>query len=119
MFVNISNHPASHWAPEQTSAAKKHGEIFDIVFPIIGARSTASEVATLADKFSSDIVTKYNPSTDVIHIMGEMTFTYALVKRLRMAGFRCVASTTERIKQQLPDGGFVSEFRFQSFRDYE
>lgn len=119
MFLNISNHPTSHWSAEQVNAAKEYGEIVDIEFPIIGAQSTASEVTSLADQFASDIETKYNPATDVIHVMGEMTFTYALVKRLREAGFRCVASTTERVKQQLPDGSFISEFRFQSFRDYE
>lgn len=119
MFINISNHPSSNWFAAQANAAKEYGEIVDVVFPIIEAQSTSSEVASLADQFASDIVTKYNSTTDVVHIMGEMTFTYALVKRLREAGFRCVASTTERVKQQLPDGSFISEFRFQSFRDYE
>lgn len=51
--------------------------------------------------------------------MGEMTFTYALVKRLKEAGIRCVASTTKRICTENADGSRTSQFNFVRFRDYE
>lgn len=120
MLINISNHPSEKWSQRQLEASLSYGALVtDIPFPTIDASSANDEIIADADKYSNEIIKHYNPETDAIHIMGEMTFTYSLVKRLRKAGFRCVASTTERVKQQLPDGSFISEFRFQSFRDYE
>jgi hypothetical protein len=37
-----------------------------------------------------------NPKPAAVHLMGEMTFTFALVRKLQAAGIRCVASTTAR-----------------------
>lgn len=54
-----------------------------------------------------------------IHVMGEMTFVYQFVKRATAAGLRCVASTTERIAVDHPEGRKTSEFRFVRFREYE
>jgi hypothetical protein len=54
-----------------------------------------------------------------IHVMGEMTFVHQFVKRATAAGLRCVASTTERLAVDHPDGSKTSEFRFVRFRDYE
>lgn len=120
MLLNLSNHPSHLWSDDQREAAKPFGDsIVDMTFPTIDASASSADIAALADQYLDDIVKRHNPASDTIHIMGEMTFTYALVKRLRDAGFRCVASTTSRIKQQLPDGSFISEFRFQSFRNYE
>ena len=70
----------------------------------------------MADTIAESIKKYDNPT---VHIMGEMTLTYAIVRRLRASGITCLASTTQRIKQQLEDGSFISEFVFQSFRQYE
>lgn len=56
---------------------------------------------------------------NAIHVMGEMTFVYQFVKQASAVGLRCVASTTERIAVDKPDGTKVSEFRFVRFREYE
>lgn len=120
MLLNISNHSSENWSDKQLEATKAFGGgVEDMPFPMISAVASCSDIITLSVMYANDIVKRYNSDADTIHVMGEMTFTYALVKRLREAGFRCVASTTERVKLQLPDGSFISEFRFQSFRDYE
>lgn len=116
MFINLSNHPTAHWNERQTKAAQEYGEIVNIAFPDIPCNATSAEVTDIADRYVS-MITKYDNPT--VHIMGEMTLTYAIVRRLRAAGITCLASTTSRIKQQLPDGSFISEFRFQTFRNYE
>lgn len=119
MFINISNHPSSQWSETQRQAAEQWGTIVDELFPSIASGAGAAEVSCLAADYAERLGQQYTPGRDVVHVMGEMTFTYALVSRLRAAGFECVASTTQRIKQQMPDGSFVSEFRFQSFRNYD
>lgn len=119
MFINISNHPSPLWGEEQRQAAEQWGAIVDEAFPTIDGAASSNEVSALAVDYAGKIMQQYKPGRDVVHIMGEMTFTYALVCRLRAAGFECVASTTQRIKQQMPDGSFISEFRFQAFRNYE
>ena len=119
MFINLSNHNSSNWSEEQRMAAAKFGEIIDMDFPILTPTATSDEVSSLAERYAVEILSRPLSSSDAVHIMGEMTFTYALVKRLRQQGIKCLASTTQRIKQALPDGTFISEFRFQTFRPYE
>lgn len=116
MFLNISNHPLSQWSAEQLAAAKKYGEMEDIPFPETPTSITSSDISLMADTIVESIKKYDNPT---VHIMGEMTLTYAIVRRLRAAGITCLASTTQRIKQQRDDGSFISEFVFQAFRPYE
>ena len=119
MLINISNHLSSAWGEVQLQAAAAIGGVEDVAFPAVDAAATGSEVSALADRYCEDIASRYDAAADTVHVMGEMTFTYSLVRRLRAAGFRCVASTTERVKRQQEDGTFVSEFKFNQFRDYE
>jgi hypothetical protein len=65
-----------------------------------------------------DIVKQsHNENNISVHIMGEMTFIYAMVKALQKIGISCVASTTERDAQE-ENGIKLSEFRFVKFREY-
>ena len=116
MFINLSNHPSSCWCEKQLTAAQVYGDIVDIAFPNIDSDTPADAISALADQYAERIM-QYNATA--VHVMGEMTFTYALVRRLRSKGITCLASTTQRIKQQQADGSFISEFRFQTFRPYE
>lgn len=50
--------------------------------------------------------------------MGEMTFTYLVVTRLKELGIKCIASTTERKTSYSEDGTKMSEFLFVMFREY-
>jgi len=115
-FVNLSNHPSEGWDDAQLSAAQRYGEVVDIHFPNVEPAFSSELVNSMAElvvntltAFDSDIT---------VHIMGEMTFTYAVVSRLKALGITCLASTTERSTVILPDGRKVSEFKFVQFREY-
>lgn len=116
MFVNLTNHPSESWNESQLSAARQYGEIVDIHFPNIEPSFTSSMVNTLAD-VTVETITAFGKDITV-HIMGEMTFTYAVVSRLKALGITCLASTTERNTVTMPDGKKVSEFKFVQFREY-
>lgn len=116
MFINLTNHPSIGWSKEQLEAAQQYGEIVDLSFPNIEPYFTSKDIHELADEVVESI--KLLDSHPVVHVMGEMTFTYAIVSRLKMLGVTCVASTTERLVKMLSDGKKVSEFKFVQFREY-
>ena len=116
MFINLTNHPSSGWSQEQREAALQFGEIVDMHFPIIEPFFTKTEVDELAD-ITVEGIKKLN-NNPVVHVMGEMTFTYAVVFRLKALGITCVASTTERMVKMMPDGKKISDFKFIQFREY-
>lgn len=116
MFINLTNHPSEGWSDEQLAAAHKYGEIMDIHFPNIEPSFTSSMVNSLAENTIEVILTMGRDI--VVHAMGEMTFTYAVVSRLKAMNIKCVASTTERNTVITPDGKKVSEFKFVQFREY-
>lgn len=49
--------------------------------------------------------------------MGEMTFSFALLKKLQQHGIPVVASTTERIIEKVGDN-IIKKFNFVKFRYY-
>lgn len=116
MFINLTNHPISGWSEDQLKAAKAYGEVIDFNFPDIEPFFTSQEINDLADTTVVEIMGV--DTHPVVHIMGEMTFTYAVVSRLKANGIICVASTTERLVKMLPDGKKISEFKFVQFREY-
>ena len=116
MFINLTNHPSSGWSEEQLKAARQYGEVVDISFPNIEPYFTSKDISELADDVVESI--KLLDSHLVVHVMGEMTLTYAVVSRLKALGVTCVASTTERIVKMMPDGKKVSDFKFVQFREY-
>ena len=117
MFINLTNHPSSGWNKEQLEAARHYGEIVELPFPIIKPTFTKNDILHLV-KDSTDVIMGIKDVDTVVHVMGEMTFTHALVSRLKAQGIRCVASTTERHVRMEADGTKVSEFRFVQFREY-
>lgn len=116
MFINLTNHPSSGWSEEQKRAAKEYGEIIDVSFPEIGPDFTSKEVNELADKVVENI--KEMSAHPVVHVMGEMTLTYAIVSRLKAIGITCIASTTKRDTKMMPNGDKISTFKFVQFREY-
>lgn len=116
MFINLSNHPSGSWSEEQLAAAHLYGEIMDIPFPNIEPSFTTSMVNDLAD-ITVGTITALGKDI-VVHVMGEMTFTYAVVSRLKAQGIKCIASTTERNIIMASNGQKISEFRFVQFREY-
>ena len=119
VFINLSNHPFSNWSDEQLSAAKVYGELVFLPFPVIDPHFGHEEVALEAERIIKDIrKAAPEPEATTIHVMGEMTLTYALVERLKSLGYRCLASTTERHIWTDADGNKVTAFRFVRFREY-
>ena len=118
MFINFTNHPSHFWDEKQTEAARQYGEIVDMQFPNISPSASAAEIRALAGNYLSKILVMGRPEDLVVHIQGEQTFCYALIRRLQGEGIRCVASTTERKTSYNSDGTKMSEFSFVQFREY-
>ncbi|RIK82021.1 CRISPR-associated protein [candidate division KSB1 bacterium] len=128
MLLNLSNHVVAKWSAAQKEAAEtEFSEIRDLPFPAIAPDADLSIIIVLAQEYvqkckeqiDQQQATSNRRSVCAIHIMGEMTFVYQFVRLATAAGLRCVASTTERIAVDHPNGSKTSEFRFVRFREYE
>ena len=124
VFINVSNHPSNKWSSDQIKAAQdivKNGPIVDAPFPQINPEFSSSDVIELADTFTNillDLIQEYEADYVVFHIMGEMNFTYNLVKNLNEEGYHCYASTTKRNVIEDENGVKTSVFEFVQFREY-
>ena len=119
MLINLSNHPSSKWNSEQTEAANRlYGEIVDLPFPQVDPNGDEAYVARLVDEYAGKVLQLAGKQPVTVHLMGEMTFTYALVQLLKARGIRCLASTTSRDVVMLPDGTKQVAFHFCQFREY-
>lgn len=120
LLLNISNHPSHQWCEVQREAAENlYGKIHDIPFPDIDPSCSVQEIAGLADSYLCKVLDLASSNTVVVHLMGEMTFLYSLLKRLQNHGINCVASTSKRQVVELPDGEKIVKFDFVGFRSYE
>jgi hypothetical protein len=118
MLLNLSNHPSTVWSAEQMHAAIEQFErVKDMPFPNIDPHATSEEVEQLAYQYARTLHSQYIHGLTTLHIMGEMTFTYALLKELKNS-FDCVASTTERSVLEEADGRKTVQFKFVQFRRY-
>jgi hypothetical protein len=118
MFVNFSNHPSRYWDNKQREASLNYGELFDMPFPQIAPNASDEELLILAQDCVDKIASLGDSKSITVHIMGEMTFTFMVVTRLKEMGIKCIASTTERKTTYNDDGTKVSEFTFVKFREY-
>lgn len=119
MLINLSNHPLSNWSePQKKTARDQFGQVTDLPFPAINPAGDETYIRELVAEYLLKVQTiSQGTSSVAIHIMGEMTFTFAMVIALQKYGYACVASTTERITVE--QGGIKnSEFRFLKFREY-
>ena len=87
-------------------------------FPQIAPNASDDELEKLALDYVQRIVSLAESKDITVHIMGEMTFTFMVVTRLKELGIKCIASTTERNTIFNPDGTKLSEFSFVKFREY-
>lgn len=118
MFVNLSNHPSKTWSETQKKAAQQYGQIIDMPFPTISATGDELYILDLVRDFKVQILSRFNPLNDVIHVMGELCFTFALVQELKKNGFVCLASTSERVVEEKEPGIKEVKFEFMRFRTY-
>ena len=95
-----------------------YGEIVDLPFPAVAPDGDEDYIAALADKYCSKVLEYAKTQTVTVHLMGEMTLTFALLQRLQIQGVPCVASTTQRETVE-EDGVKKSIFRFVKFRKYQ
>jgi len=116
MLLNLSNHPSTNWSDEQKNTAiEKYGSIQDLAFPQINPHWNETKIDQLVNEYEEKI-REINPTA--VHLMGEMTFTFRLVNRLKALGIECIASTTERIATEDGNGNKHSSFKFIQFRCY-
>lgn len=119
VFINYSNHKSNDWSESQIKAARQYGEIIDVPFANIDPDLSCDRVLEIVDSEYEKIFNVASGKNATVHIMGEMTLTFALVKRLQAVGIKCVASTTERSVKEYGDGTKESVFKFVRFREYE
>lgn len=118
MLINFSNHPYCYWSEEQLSAAQAYGEVINLPFPQVNPGMSEKALQALSSQYVDKILSMAEGQSATVHIMGEMTFTFMVVTRLKEVGIRCVASTTERKATYNSDGTKISEFSFVRFREY-
>lgn len=118
MLINFTNHPSSEWQQSQLdSAIELYGGIIDLHFPEVDPMASTSEIEALAESCFRRLMETIKEK-DVIHIMGEMTLTYAILNKLKTKGIECIASCSERICTLNEQGQTVRTFNFRQFRHY-
>jgi hypothetical protein len=116
MLLNLSNHPSGKWPDNQRAMAIAHyGRIEDMDFPSIDPEATETDIEALVDLYLARIL-QQGPSA--VHLMGEMTFCFSLVRKLQQHQIPCIASTTQRITVE-QDNTKTSRFEFVKFRAYD
>lgn len=118
MLINFSNHPSKYWEAKQLEAAKEYGEIKDIPFPAVDPEASFNDIQVLAEQYVEKILAFAENNHITVHVMGEMTFTFFVVTKLKEKGIDCIASTTERNSEEISDGRKIIDFQFVKFRRY-
>jgi len=120
MFINFSNHPSSKWETKQLKAASAYGTITDIPFPKIPPEADNEALQQLSDTYCQLIEERLHmvEEPSAIHLTGEPTFSFRLVKRLLQKGYKVVASTTYRQTTEVGNQK-TSVFHFVQFREYQ
>ena len=95
-----------------------YGEIEDMTFPAIPPEAGEIEITDLAEEYVARIEERAEMQDVTVHIMGEMTFCYAVITRLQPLGISCIASTTRRQITEAADGVKEVHFDFETFREY-
>ena len=121
MLLNLSNHPIKYWEPSQIKAAKtSFVSIIDLTFPVVPPEVDSDIILELARKYFNkciNIIKKYSDEPNAVHVMGEMTFSFAIVSLLMKENILCLASTTDRNTSMIDDAK-ISKFKFVKFRKY-
>lgn len=119
LLINLSNHPSAEWQEEQRQAAHIYGTCIDMSFPQIDPSADDDQMESIVEKYTQQ-VKEYTKTHEVtVHIMGEMCFTYRLIKRLSAIGIKCICSTSYRLVHDEGNGKRYVEFHFKKFRNYE
>jgi len=130
MLLNLSNHSRAKWDVKQREAAEReYGGVEDLPFPQLNPGDSLDSIKGVVDEYVRKCVALFDQESSpkkkavptgrqAVHLMGEFTFTYQFLKEMERRGIPCVASTTERIVTDNPDGSKTTVFRFVRFRPY-
>lgn len=120
LLLNLTNHPSSLWDETQREAALEYGEVVDMPFPAVDEQSDEAYIEALAAEYENKVLEYTHEHQVTVHLMGELTFTFALLKRLQNHSINCIASTSKRIvKENIHDHKREVTFQFARFRKYE
>jgi hypothetical protein len=106
------------WDEKQQKAARVYGEVFDLPFPKIDASADENYIEELATEYFNKILALSEKQPVIVHLMGEMTFCFVLIRKLQQAGIECIASTSKRNVQEMESGQKQVKFTFVRFRKY-
>lgn len=118
MLINLSNHPYERWSPLQREKALIYGQCIDWTFPAIDAQADEDIIEKISNDYFTRIVTIQSDEPITVHIMGEHTFCYSLIQKLREAGIHCIASCSKRNVAEEDEEIKRVSFRFERFRFY-
>lgn len=121
MFINLSNHPSDKWPKNQIEAAIPYGDLLDLPFPDIDPTLDEQSIIAMAHTYAERIkglIAGEKAEMCVVHLMGELTFCFALAQLLTRDGIACIASTTRRQVFELQNGMKTCRFAFVRFRGY-
>lgn len=118
MLINLSNHPHNLWDEKQLLAAKAYGDIVELPFPDIHPLWNEEDIERLSEDYAERVVAMGSPLQLTVHLMGEMTFCYSLLRKLQKRGIRCIASCSQRNVAETPEGVKQVVFKFERFREY-
>lgn len=118
-LINLTNHPSSQWSIEQLHAAERYGEVVDMPFPTVDEQGDEECIQALADEYAEKVLAYAKEYDVTVHLMGELTFCFALLKRLQQHSIPVIASTSQRIVSETGEGKKEVTFRFNRFRRYE
>lgn len=117
MFINVSNYPSSTWSKEQTAAASKYGEIYDIPFPkTITGSSSVEDIDKLAKEYLDKILAL---KPKAVFVGGEWCFSFALITALLRHNILVLAARSRRDAIEKKDANGIptkmSTYRFKHY----
>ncbi len=123
MLINLSNHHSSTWEFKQKkSAIDQYGSVKDLPFPDVDPMYNELAIKILAKNTTKLCVEIFEHCIEklphAVHIMGEMTLTFAIVCELQKNKIKCIASTSKRQVQEDQNGWKNSNFKFCRYREY-
>lgn len=118
LLINLSNHPYATWSQNQRKEAEAYGRCEDLAFPQVCPDMEKEQLEKVVDRYEHLILEHVATAEVTVHIMGEMVFCFALIKRLQSRGIRCIASCSKRKVVQVDGNTRQSAFEFGGFREY-
>lgn len=116
MRLNISNDPfCDRTLLQKETAIDQYTSIEDISFPKILVAKEDAELSYLVEKYFNR-VQEQKPT--VIHMMGEIVFTFQLITKLKSLDILCIASISDGIVTEQANGLKTGIFYFVRFRKY-